>query len=89
MHTLGNQIFIWDTPWQEQELIRCKSVVEGNVKVNTTANELLEGITYTDSNDIFPDTSGNINDLSRDVQKDNVYQKQITQAFTYINNIYN
>ena len=33
----------------------------------------------------FPDTSGNINSHSKDIQVDNVYQKQKSQAFTFIN----
>ena len=50
-----------------------------------TANKLFEGIAWTDSIEIFPATSGNINNHSRDVQMDNVYQKQKSQAFTYVN----
>ena len=84
MPNVGNLIFKWDAPCLEQELIRWKSVTEGNFKVNTTANKLFEGPTWTDSIDIFPETSGNINSHSRDVQVDNVYQKQKSQAFTYI-----
>ena len=45
----------------------------------------MEGIAWTDSIDIFPDTSGNINSHSKDVQVNNVYQKQKSQAFTYVN----
>ena len=60
-----------------------KIVVEVNFKVNITANKLFEGIVWPDSIDIFPDTSGNINNHSRDLQVDNVYQK--SQAFTFIN----
>ena len=70
---------------QEQELIKWKSVVEDNIKVNTTANKLFEGIAWNDSIDIFPDTSGNINNHSRDVKVDNVYQKQKSQVFTFMN----
>ena len=69
----------------EQEFIRSKSVIEGNFKVNTTKNKMFEGIAWTDSIDILPDTSGNISSHSMDVQVDNVYQKQKTQAFTFIN----
>ena len=61
---------------KKQELIRFQSVVESNFKVNTTENKMFEGIAWTDSIDIFPDTSGNINSHSKDVQVDNVYQKQ-------------
>ena len=46
---------------------------------------MFECIAWTDSTDIFPDTSGNINSHSKDVQADNVYQKQKNQAFTFIN----
>ena len=46
---------------------------------------MFEDIAYTDSIDIFPDTSCNINNHSRGVQADNVYQKQKSQTFTYIN----
>ena len=46
---------------------------------------MFEGIAWTDSIDIFPDTSGNINSQSKDVQVDNVYQKQKSQAFTFVN----
>ena len=70
---------------KKQELSRCQSFVEGNFKVNTTENKIFEGIAWTDSTDIFPDTSGNTNNHSRDVQVDNVYQKQKSQAITYIN----
>ena len=59
----------------EQECIRSKSVIDGNLKFNTKENKLFEGITWTDSLDIFPDTSGNINSHSKDEQVDNVYQK--------------
>ena len=69
----------------EQEIIRNKSVIDGNFKVNTTENKMFEGIAWTDSIDIFPDTSGNINSHSKDVQVDNVYQNQKSQAFTFIN----
>ena len=69
----------------EQEIIRSQSVVEDNFKDNTTENKMFEGTAWTDSIDIFPDTSGNINSHSRDVQVDNVYQKQESQAFTFIN----
>ena len=69
----------------EQEIIRRKSVIEGNLKVNTKENKMFEGIAWTDSIDIFPDTSGNINSHSKDVQVDNVYQKQKNQAFTFFN----
>ena len=69
----------------EQEIIRSKSVIEGNFKVNTKENKMFEGIARTDSIDIFPDTSGNINSHSKDVQVDNVYQKQKSQEFTFIN----
>ena len=69
----------------EQESIRSKSVTEGNFKVNTTENKMFEGIAWTDSIDIYPDTSGNINSHSKDVEVDNVYQKQKSQAFTFIN----
>ena len=50
-----------------------------------TANKLFDGIAWTDSIDIFPDISGTINYHSRDVQVDNVCQKQKSQAFTYVN----
>ena len=53
--------------------------------MNTKENKMFEGITWTDSIDIFPDTSGNINSQSKDVQVDNVYQKQKSQAFTFVN----
>ena len=43
------------------------------------------GIAWTDSIDNFPDTSGNINSHSKDVQVNNVYQKQKGQAFSFIN----
>ena len=33
MPTLGNPIYNWDAPCQEQELIRWKSVVEDNFKI--------------------------------------------------------
>ena len=56
----------------EQEIMRSKSVIEGNFKVNTMENKMFEGITWTDSIDIFPDTSSNINSHSKDVQVDNV-----------------
>ena len=46
---------------------------------------MFEGNAWTDSIDIFPDISGNINSHSKDVQVDNVYQKQKSQAFTFIN----
>ena len=46
---------------------------------------MFEGIAWTDSTDIFPDTSGNINSHSKDEQVDNVYQKQKSQAFSFIN----
>ena len=69
----------------EQEIIRSKSVTEGNFKVNTKENKMFEGIAWTDSIDIFLDTSGNINSHSKDVQVDNVYQKQKSPAFTFIN----
>ena len=69
----------------EQECIRSKSVIEGNFKVNTTENKMFESIAWIDSTDIFPDTSSNINSHSMDVQVDNVYQKQKSQAFTFIN----
>ena len=46
---------------------------------------MFEGTAWTDSIDIFPDTSGNINSHFKDVQVDNVYQKQKSQAFTFIN----
>ena len=69
----------------EQESIRSKSVIEGKFKVNTTENKIFEGIAWTDSIDILPDTSGNINSHSKDVQVDIVYQKQKTQAFNFIN----
>ena len=82
--TLGNAIVNWDAPCHEQELIRWKLVVEDNFKINKTANNLSEDIAQTDSIDIFPDTSGNINNHARDVQVDNVYQEQKSQAFTYI-----
>ena len=39
MPTLGNPIYNWDAPCQEQELIRWKSVVEDNFKINKTAND--------------------------------------------------
>ena len=38
MPTLGNPIFNWDAPCQEQKLIRWKSVVEDNFKINKTTN---------------------------------------------------
>ena len=69
----------------EEEIFRSKSVIEGNFTVNTTENKMFAGIAWTDSIDIFPDTSGNINNHSKDVQVDNVYQKQKSQAFTFIN----
>ena len=69
----------------EQEIIRNKSVIEGNFKVSTTENKMFEGITWTDSIEIFPDTSGNISSHSKDVHVDNFYQKQKSQAFTFIN----
>ena len=75
MLTLGNQIFNWDALCQEQELIRWKSVVEGNFKVNKIAKKLSEGIAGTDSNDIFLYTSGNINNHPSIVQVENVCQK--------------
>ena len=81
---LGNHIFNWDAK-SKQELINWKSVVEDNFKMNKTANKLFEGIAWADSIDILPDTLGNMNNHSRDVQVDNVYQKQKNQAFTYIN----
>ena len=65
--------------------MKWKSVVEDNLKINKRANKLFEGIAWTDSIDIFLETSGNINYHSRDVQVDNVYQKQKSQAFTYVN----
>ena len=46
---------------------------------------MFEAIAWTDSIDILPDTSGSINSQSKDVQVDNVYQKQKIQAFTFIN----
>ena len=46
---------------------------------------MFEGIAWNDSIVIFPDTSGNINSHSKDVQVDNVYQKQKSQTFTFIN----
>ena len=85
MHTLGNQIFNLDAPCQEQELIRWKSVVDDNFKITKTANKLLEGTAWTVSIDVFPETPGNINYHSWDVQVDNTYQKQKSQAVTYIN----
>ena len=69
----------------EQGIIRSKSVIEGYFKVNTKENKMFEGIAWTDSIDIFPDTSGNINSQYKDVQVDNVYQKQKSQAFTFVN----
>ena len=69
----------------QQESIRSKSVIEGNFKVNTKENKIFEGIAGTDSTDIFPDTSGKINSHAKDVQVDNVYQKQKSQAFTFVN----
>ena len=68
----------------EQEIIRSKSVTEGDFNVNTTENKMFEGVAWTDSIDIFPDTSGNIDSHSKDVQVDNVYQKQKSQAFTFV-----
>ena len=50
-----------------------------------TANILFEGIAWTDCIDIFPDTSGNINYHSRDVEVDNVCQIQKSHTFTYVN----
>ena len=84
MPTLENPLYDWDAPCQEQELIRWKLVVEDNFKIHTTANKLFEGIALTDSIDFFPESSGNISNHSRDVQVDNVYQKQKSQAFTHI-----
>ena len=52
-----------------------KSAIEGNFKVYTKENNMFEGIAWTDSIDIFPETTGNINNQSKDVQVDNVYQK--------------
>ena len=69
----------------EQQIIRRKSVIEGNFKVNTKENKMFEGISWTDSTDLFPYTSGNINSHFKDVQVDNVYKKQKCQAFTFIN----
>ena len=46
---------------------------------------MFEGIAWTDSIDIFPDTSGNTNSQSKNVQVYNVYQKQKSQAFTFVN----
>ena len=46
---------------------------------------MFEGIAWTDSINIFPDTTGNINSHSKHVHVDNVYQKQKSQAFTFIN----
>ena len=39
MPTLGNQVFNWEALCQEQELIRWKSVVEANFKINKTPDE--------------------------------------------------
>ena len=39
MPTLSNPIFNWDASYQEQELIRWKSVVEDNFKINKTTND--------------------------------------------------
>ena len=48
---------------------------------------MAESIAWTDSIVIFPDTSGNINSHSMDMQMDIVYQikTQKSQAFTFIN----
>ena len=69
----------------DQEFIRNESVIESNFKVSTTENKMFEGIAWTDSIDIFPDISGNIKYHSKDVQVDNVCQKQKSQVFTYVN----
>ena len=61
---------------KEQDLIRCQSVIEGNFKINSKENKMLEGIAWTDSIDIFPYTSGNINNHSKDVQVGNVYKTE-------------
>ena len=53
--------------------------------MNTKENKMFEGIAWIDSIEIFPDTSGNINSHSNDVQVDNVYQKQKSQAFRFVN----
>ena len=50
-----------------------------------TANKLFDGVAWTDSIDIFPDISDTINYQSKDVQVDNVCQKQKSQAFTFVN----
>ena len=39
MATLGNSVFNWEVPCQEHELIRCKSVVKDNFKINKTPDE--------------------------------------------------
>ena len=59
----------------KQDIIRSKSVIEGNFRVKSEENKMFEGIAWTDSINIFPDTSGNISSPSKDVQVDNVYQK--------------
>ena len=53
-----------------------ETVVGGNFKVSTTAHKLFEGTAWTDSVEIFPYTSGGINNHSWNVQVDNVYQKR-------------
>ena len=51
MPNSGNPIFNWDAPCQEQELIRWKSVIEDNFKIDKTENVLFEAIALTDSID--------------------------------------
>ena len=68
-----------------QDIIRSKISIEDNFKVNTKENKMFEGTAWSDSIDIFPDTSANINSQSKDVQVDNVYQKRKSQAFTFVN----
>ena len=53
--------------------------------MNTKENKMFDSIAWTDSIDIFPNTSGNIISHTKDVQVDNVYQKQKSQAFTFVN----
>ena len=39
MPTLGNSVFNWGDLFQEWELIRCKSVIEENFKINKIPDE--------------------------------------------------
>ena len=69
---------------KKQELSHVNQLLKVTSK-STTENKMFEGTAWTDSIDIFPDTSGNIDSHSKDVQVDNVYQKKKSQAFTFIN----